>query len=231
MISQDFLKQATGYGLTTAQILYRRPDHLWLLQTYSGRPTISAPNFPSCRAFWNSGRNRSKVSCIRSRSHILALSNRPRSNRWTGCSGCTDQRPASLAAASAPDGCISPAYPPPGKSSLCNQAPQGKGRHMNQVGLRRPMFLAGGCAYFLLPLNLFVAMVIASAAAFYADVFFHKSFKTITVSTRRRESWPRNWVGDADERHFLSAFGKKPGRQPGLLRTLKFGAGQFRRTG
>jgi hypothetical protein len=27
MISQDFQKQATGYGLTTAQILYRRPDH------------------------------------------------------------------------------------------------------------------------------------------------------------------------------------------------------------
>ena len=101
---------------------------------------------------------------------------------------------------------------------------------MNQVGLRRPMFLAGGCAYFLLPLNLFVAMIIASAAAFYADVFFH-TFKTITVSTRCRESWQRNWVGDADERHFLSAFSKKPGRQPGLRRTLKSGAGQFRRTG
>ena len=100
----------------------------------SGRPTISAPNFPSCRAFWNSGRNRSKVSCIRSRSHILALSNRPRSNRWTGCSGCIDQRPASLAAASAPDGYISLAYPPSGKSSLCNQAPRGKGRHMKSSG-------------------------------------------------------------------------------------------------
>ena len=70
-----------------------------------------------------------------------------------------------------------------------------------------------------------------AAAAFYADVFFHKSFKTITVSTRRRESWPRNWLGDADERLFLSAYSKKPGRQPGLRRTLKSGAGQFRRTG
>jgi hypothetical protein len=37
------------------------------------------------------------VSCIRSRSHTAALSNRPISNRWTGCSGCIDQRPASLA--------------------------------------------------------------------------------------------------------------------------------------
>src|ERR1035437_3348222 len=51
------------------------------------------------------------------------------------------------------------------------------------------------------------------------------------ASTPRRESWPRSWVGDADERHFLSAFSKKPGRQPGLRRTLKFGAGQFRRPG
>ena len=33
------------------------------------------------------------------------------------------------------------------------------------------------------------------------------------------------------ERHLLSAFSKKPGGQPGLRRTLKFGAGQLRRTG
>src|SRR5262252_5278048 len=31
-----------------------------------------------------------------------------------------------------------------------------------------PVFLVGGCAYFLLPLSLFVVMVIASAASFYA---------------------------------------------------------------
>ena len=27
LITQDFQKQVKGYGLTTAQILYRRPDH------------------------------------------------------------------------------------------------------------------------------------------------------------------------------------------------------------
>jgi uncharacterized protein Usg len=32
--SEDFRKQLNGYGLTTAQILYRRPDHRWLLQCY-----------------------------------------------------------------------------------------------------------------------------------------------------------------------------------------------------
>ena len=47
MISQDFQKQVTGYGLTTAQILYRRPDHPWLPLPMSGRPMISAPNFPA----------------------------------------------------------------------------------------------------------------------------------------------------------------------------------------
>ncbi len=42
----EFQKQVTGYGLTTAQILYRRPDHAWLLQAYVWQATISAPNFP-----------------------------------------------------------------------------------------------------------------------------------------------------------------------------------------
>ena len=39
-----------------------------------------------------------------------------------------------------------------------------------------PVFLVGGCAYFLLPLNLFVVMVIASAVSFYAHVFFDKEY-------------------------------------------------------
>jgi uncharacterized protein Usg len=34
VMSQDLQKQLKGYGLTTANILYRRPDHPWLLQTY-----------------------------------------------------------------------------------------------------------------------------------------------------------------------------------------------------
>ena len=37
------------------------------------------------------------------------------------------------------------------------------------------LFLVGGCAYFILPLNLFLAaLVIACAMSFYAHVFFHK---------------------------------------------------------
>ncbi len=30
-VSKDFRKQVLGYGLTTAEIVYRRPDRRWLL--------------------------------------------------------------------------------------------------------------------------------------------------------------------------------------------------------
>jgi uncharacterized protein Usg len=32
-VSMDFRKQVLGYGLTTAEIVYRGPDRHWLLQT------------------------------------------------------------------------------------------------------------------------------------------------------------------------------------------------------
>jgi hypothetical protein len=53
-----------------------------------------------------------------------------------------------------------------------------------------PVFLAGGCAYFVLPLNLFVVMVIASAASFYAHVFFDKEYH-VEGSPLRRFTWFR----------------------------------------
>jgi uncharacterized protein Usg len=51
MISQDFQKQLAGYGLTTAQILYRRPDHHWLLQTYVWQAYDLFPEFPELHRF------------------------------------------------------------------------------------------------------------------------------------------------------------------------------------
>jgi uncharacterized protein Usg len=48
MVSEDFRKQVSGYGLTTAHILYRRPDHRWLLQSYVWQNYDLFPNFPSC---------------------------------------------------------------------------------------------------------------------------------------------------------------------------------------
>ena len=51
MISQDFQKQVKGYGLTTANILYRRPDHPWLLQTYVWQDYDLCPDFPELQGF------------------------------------------------------------------------------------------------------------------------------------------------------------------------------------
>lgn len=40
-----------GFGLTTATILYRRPDHLWLLQTYVWQDYDVFPDFPELSKF------------------------------------------------------------------------------------------------------------------------------------------------------------------------------------
>jgi uncharacterized protein Usg len=53
--SRDFLKQLAGYGLTTAEILYRMPDHPTFLQTYVWQDYDTAPDFPTLMkflAFW-----------------------------------------------------------------------------------------------------------------------------------------------------------------------------------
>ena len=55
LASKDFQKQMVGYGLTTAEILYRRPDHRWLLQTYVWQNYDMFPKFPELQrflAFW-----------------------------------------------------------------------------------------------------------------------------------------------------------------------------------
>ncbi len=51
MVSEDFKKQIKGYGLTTAHILYRRPDHLWLLQSYVWQNYDLCPKFPELQKF------------------------------------------------------------------------------------------------------------------------------------------------------------------------------------
>ena len=52
-VSDDFRRQLQGYGLTTANILYRRPDHPWLLQTYVWQDYDLCPNFPALNKFLN----------------------------------------------------------------------------------------------------------------------------------------------------------------------------------
>ena len=53
MVSQDFRRQLEGYGLTTANILYRRPDHPWLLQSYVWQDYDLCPAFPALNKFLN----------------------------------------------------------------------------------------------------------------------------------------------------------------------------------
>lgn len=55
MASAAFVKQLEGYGLTTAHILYRLPDHPGILQTYLWQDYDLAPEFPELKgflAFW-----------------------------------------------------------------------------------------------------------------------------------------------------------------------------------
>jgi sterol desaturase/sphingolipid hydroxylase (fatty acid hydroxylase superfamily) len=61
-----------------------------------------------------------------------------------------------------------------------------------------PVFLVGGCAYFLLPLNLFVVLVIACAMSFYAHVFFDKEYH-VEESRLQRFAWFRH----KQELHFV----------------------------
>jgi uncharacterized protein Usg len=51
MASQDFIRQLKGYGLTTAEILYRLPDHPSLLQSYIWQDYDVAPRFPELMRF------------------------------------------------------------------------------------------------------------------------------------------------------------------------------------
>jgi len=46
-----FELQLAGYGLTTAHILYRMPDHLDLLQSYVWQDYDLAPDFPRMAKF------------------------------------------------------------------------------------------------------------------------------------------------------------------------------------
>jgi uncharacterized protein Usg len=51
MASRDFQRQLAGYGLTTAHIFYRRPDHPWLLQSYVWQEYDLCPKFPELQRF------------------------------------------------------------------------------------------------------------------------------------------------------------------------------------
>jgi hypothetical protein len=61
-----------------------------------------------------------------------------------------------------------------------------------------PVFLAGACTYFVLPVDLFVVQVVACAASFYAHVFFDKEYH-VEGSRLQRFAWFRR----KQELHFV----------------------------
>jgi uncharacterized protein Usg len=50
-VSSDFRRQIEGYGLTTANIIYRLPDHPSLVQSYIWQDYDLHPHFPELRKF------------------------------------------------------------------------------------------------------------------------------------------------------------------------------------
>ncbi len=55
-MDRAFTDQIAGYSLTTAEILYRLPDHMELLQSYVWQDFDLAPRFPRLSEFldfWN----------------------------------------------------------------------------------------------------------------------------------------------------------------------------------
>jgi uncharacterized protein Usg len=51
MTDNDFQAQVAGYSLTTAEILYRLPDHPSLLQTFVWQEYDLHPRFPRLKGF------------------------------------------------------------------------------------------------------------------------------------------------------------------------------------
>ena len=51
MVSKDFLRQMEGYGITTANILYRMPDHPAIIQSFIWQQYDLQPEFPELRKF------------------------------------------------------------------------------------------------------------------------------------------------------------------------------------
>ena len=61
-----------------------------------------------------------------------------------------------------------------------------------------PVFLAGVCAYLVLPVDLFMVLVVACAASFYAHVFFDKEYHS-----ERSQLQQFAWFRRKQELHFV----------------------------
>jgi hypothetical protein len=65
MANSDFAAQLQGYSLTTAEILYRMPDHPTLIQSFVWQDYDLHPRFPKSGNSLSSGRATWRASCSR----------------------------------------------------------------------------------------------------------------------------------------------------------------------
>ena len=77
MSSRDIVDHLAGYSLTTAEILYRMPDHPSLLQSYVWQDYDLHPTFPRLREFLDFWKGNLEGSLYRIRiAHARLLSPR-----------------------------------------------------------------------------------------------------------------------------------------------------------
>jgi uncharacterized protein Usg len=67
MVLADFRRQLEGFGLTTANILYRMPDHPSILQSFVLQLYDLHPHFPDLRKFLDFWSRELAGPCIPSR--------------------------------------------------------------------------------------------------------------------------------------------------------------------
>jgi uncharacterized protein Usg len=79
-VSKDFRKQVLGYGLTTAEIVYRRPDRHWLLQTYVWQDYDLFP-FPGAQGFPRVLGNKARRPVVRGHRRALQTDQACRTTR------------------------------------------------------------------------------------------------------------------------------------------------------
>ncbi len=84
MADRDFIKQVSGYSLTTAEILYRLPDHPSLLQSYVWQDYDLHPRFPKLQGFLEFWSSNIEGALYRVRvAHSKLIS--PREFSYAGC--------------------------------------------------------------------------------------------------------------------------------------------------
>ena len=92
---RDFLAQLAGFSLTTAEILYRLPDHPSLLQSFIWQDYDVHPRFPRLKSFLDFWSRNLDGKLYRVRWRTTGSSRRP-SCAWSAASSACTERDAAV---------------------------------------------------------------------------------------------------------------------------------------